>query len=59
MKFVFFYFDGIAFFGFADFKLPRMLNKEPTFLDKFKSFKGITIHLSFAILLTFILVSQV
>jgi hypothetical protein len=51
-EFVFFYVDGIAFFGFADFKLKRILGHKKRICDKYSGFKN---YLTYFIMFTFML----
>lgn len=57
-KYMFFYWDGIGFFGYADYKLPRLHGRSPSYLDKLKSVKEILILSISSIVLITILVSQ-
>lgn len=54
-----FYWDGIAFFGFADFKLPRIMGKKPGFFDKFTSVKNLIIYTMMIGVLAYILISNI
>ena len=58
-NFFFFYFDGIAFFGFADFKLRRLRGSPPSFFDRLFSPKFMLIKFGCLIVLIMILVSQI
>ena len=55
-KFAFFYNDGIAFFGLAAFKVPRLLGKAPGCLDKYKGPRGIFTYVLSFFLLVYILI---
>lgn len=42
---VFFFYDGVAFFGFADYKLKRLKGNKPTYCDKFSTKHNIVMYL--------------
>ena len=50
--------DGIAFFGYADHKLPRLLGKKPGWCDKYSSFKKLLINLIGFSVITYVIESN-
>jgi|OM-RGC.v1.030109051 hypothetical protein len=58
-QYLFWYYDGIAFFGFATYKLPRVLGKKPRYHDKIFSIKNCVVYGVWLYVLYQILSSQI
>lgn len=52
------WYDGVAFFGFADHKLPRVMGKKPGYFDKYTSVKRILMYVIGISIIAYVLTSQ-
>ena len=58
-KFLFYYWDGISFFGFGDYKLRRMRGVAPGWFDKFTHPKNLIMYLVNTSIMCWILYTQI
>jgi hypothetical protein len=55
---VFFFYDGISFFGFSDYKLARIRGKSPGWCDKCQSIRLIVVYLLFIAIILYVLINE-